>query len=184
MIKKISTVFFMLLLSASVFAQKNKPVAPVLPMDAEGKLVVYTGVVEETGIMKSELFKRAQLWTKEFYPSATAVQSADTTAMKIICKGKFDCKREVKGSQPVTSDRIIYTLTISFKDMKYKYEVSNILVQGSTSTSIEKYFDDADPKAEDHFNSLTQVDENIIALVNSLKTRMDKPSVVEKKDEW
>lgn len=130
------------------------------------------------------MFKRAMAWTKEFFPSATAVQSADTVEMKIICKGKFDCKREVKGSQPVTSDRIIYTLTIAFKDGRYKYEVTKILVQGQTSVPIEKYFDDADPKAEDHFNTLTQVDENITALVNSLKTRMEQPSVKVKKDDW
>lgn len=52
MSKKISSILFLLFLSVSVFAQKNKPVAPVLPIDDETKLVSYTGVVDATGVSK------------------------------------------------------------------------------------------------------------------------------------
>ena len=182
--KKLFSLAVIFLFPAMVFAQKNKPTAPVLPMDNETNMISYTGVVDATGVTAKELYKRAIVWVKEFYPIPSSVlQTQDSTNMKIVCKGKFDSKK-TKGGQQVAGDRIMYTLTIQFKEGKYKYEITKVLVQSSTSIPCEKYFDENDPLAEEHFNTLTQVDENLTNVANSLKTRLEQPSVKVKKDEW
>lgn len=182
--KKFRSIVLMLVLPSLVFAQKNKPVAPVLPMDAETNLISYTGVVDATGVTSKELFKRTIAWAKEFYPIPSSVlQVQDSVNGKIVCKGKFDTKK-TKGGQQVAGDRIMYNLTIQFKEGRYKYEITKVLVQSSTSIPCEKYFDENDPLAEEHFNTLTQVDENLTNIANSLKTRLEQPSVKVKKDEW
>ncbi len=175
----------MLVLPSLVFAQKNKPVAPVLPMDAETNLVSYNGVVDATGVTQKEMYARAIKWVKEYYPIPSSVfQVQDSINMKIVCKGKFDAKRTLKNGTQQTGERILYNLTIQFKEGRYKYEITKVLIQGATSIAIEKYFDENDPAAEDHFATLTSVDENLTNIANSLKTRMEQPSVKVKKDEW
>lgn len=183
--KKFHSIVLMLALPSLVFAQKNKPVAPVLPMNAETNTVSYSAVVDATGETQKEMYARAIAWVKEFYPIPSSVlQVQDSVNMKIVCKGKFDAKRTLKNGTQQTAERIIYTLTIQFKEGRYKYEITKVLIQGATSVPIEKYFDEADPAAEDHFATLTSVDENLTNIANSLKTRMEQPSVKVKKDEW
>ncbi len=183
--KKIILISLFFVLPSLVFAQKNKPVAPVLPMDTETNMVSYSAVVDATGETQKEMYARAIKWVKEFYPIPSSVfQVQDSVNMKIVCKGKFDAKRTLKNGTQQTAERIIYTLTIQFKEGRYKYEITKVLIQGATSVPVEKYFDENDPAAEDHFATLTSVDEHLTNIANSLKTRMEQPSVKVKKDEW
>lgn len=184
--KKTTLLFLILFLSVFAFGQKKQPfTAPTLPMDNETKLVSYNGVVDQSGIVKSELYKRAMKWIKEYYPNPTGiVQESDSVAGKIVCKARFDARRTLKNGQTAPSDRVQYTLTILLKDGKYKYELTNINIKAPSYLPIEKYFDEKAENAEDHFNTLNQADETFSALVHSLKDRMDQPSEKVKKDDW
>ncbi len=183
--KKINLIALLFVLPSFVFAQKNKPVAPVLPLDAETNMVSYSGVVDATGISQKEMYARTIMWVKEFYPIPSSVlQVQDSVNMKIVCKGKFDAKKTLKNGTQQTGERILYNLTVQFKEGRYKYEITKVLIQSATSIPVEKYFDENDPAAEDHFATLTSVDENLTNIANSLKSRLEQPSVKVKKDEW
>lgn len=183
--KKIIAFTLLLLVPSLIFAQKTKPTAPVLPIDTETSMVSYNNVIDATGVSQKEMYARAIKWVKEFYPIPSSVfQVQDSINMKIVCKGKFDAKKTLKNGTQQTAERILYNLTIQFKEGRYKYEITKVLIQGSTSIPVEKYFDENDIAAEDHFATLTSVDENLTNIANSLKTRLEQPSVKIKKDEW
>lgn len=182
--KKILLILF--LLPAISFGQK-KPLltAPDMPIDNDSKIVSYQGVIELPGISKSELYKRAMKWMKEYYPNPTQVlQEQDSTGGKIVGKAQFDVTRTLKDGKTAPSDRVKYTITFLFKEGRYKYEITKINIHAPSYLPIERYFDENAENSQDHFNTLNQANDKFEAMVEGLKDRMNQPSEKVKKDDW
>jgi hypothetical protein len=84
----------------------------------------------------------------------------------------------------VQSAVVKYTLTLSFKDGKYRYEIKNVNLQAASYMPIEKLFNQNDPNIEDNYNTLNEAHNYFTNLIEDLQAGMRQPSVKLKKDDW
>ena len=175
-------ILFIILLPILSFAQKE---IPNLPIDSVTQLITYTGVVQVTG-NKDELYSRAREWFAKAYNSSLNVIQMDDKE-KII--GKALMTVYWKNLVGVTSEagNVNYTISIFFKDGKYKYEITNFYHTGnqyiSDIGSCEKMMTEkrrSYKKTYDYI--LNQVNENINNLIFSLKEGMEKQA--DKAKDW
>ncbi len=142
-------------------------------------------VVEVDNTSKEELYNRAIQWFSTAYKSANdVIQLADKEQGVIIGKGAVVTYIKVLGSQH-DAGLVYYTITISAKDNKYKYEINSVYHDkeyselagsgGSLNNEIpscgnfkisKKYWESIKSYADSGLNYL----------VKSLKTSMALPS--------
>ena len=119
-------ILFCLLMQNTV-AQKNPVAVPDIPVNSETNLITYTKVVDITGVSKDELFKRGLDWCNSFYKNpADVIREKDLPSGIIICKHRFKISNPYDKKAGVATDAgmIQYTLTIDFKDEKYRYTMT------------------------------------------------------------
>ncbi len=183
--KKILTSVFFILSAIVSMAQKTAPTRPEFPMDSEGKTIEYKGIIELSGVTKSELYKRGYNWIKSYYVNPTQViQTADSVSGKIEGKAQFATSKILKNGVKAQADMVKYNITLDIKDGKYRYTITRINLQAPSFKGIETYFSETDPLVEEHFSTLTQADEMFTKIIGFLREGMEKPSVNVKKDEW
>jgi hypothetical protein len=76
-----------------------------------------------------------------------------------------------------------YTLTIQFKDGRYKYTVTDLNMKASSYMPLEPWLDREDPNAENHSYYLTDIDTEIRETIKSLKEAMAS-SGGDSEDDW
>lgn len=128
--KQVATVF-LLIMATSCFAQKELKIK--LPLDSSTNKVIYSSVINVEGINKEELYNRAKEWFVVTYNSAKDVlQMDDKVAGKII--GKGTSRGQYKFMLSNTSYYLNYTLSVTLKDGRYRYEFSQFTVE-----TLDKY---------------------------------------------
>jgi hypothetical protein len=147
-------------------------------------------VIEIDSTSKTELYNRAIEWFSKTYKSADKViQHADKETGVIIGKALMKSYVKVMGSYN-NAGFVYYTITISVKDNKYRYEINNVYHDrafsslGGSGGSLNN-----EVPACGHFNITKKywetiksfADKDIENIVNSLKTSMQLPS---KKEDW
>lgn len=193
----LTTVF--LLTTFYLFGQKQKDVTPTLPFDEETKRITYAEIVSvDSTISKNELYSRGREWFAKAYKSSTdVIQMDDKESGKIVGKALMQVYHKALGSN-YKSGYINYTISLYFKDGRYKYEVTNFHHTGQyvgDGNSIPDY-----GPCEDMINTtrktmgisyqktfnyyLTQMDENVKGLIADLKATMSKKAEERKKDDW
>ena len=188
--KRIPNLFsaFVFLFSASTFAQNEQPQAiPQFNIDKETKLISYSKVVPVDSINKKELYHRAMIWIKAYYKNpADVVRENDSVAGKIVCKHRFHFSNPPdKEYFKKDAGLVQYTLTLQFKDNRYKYDLTQINWKQLSYYPVERWMDTKGPdyiKDYDYF--LIQTDETVKKILASLEQAMTVNSVKEKKDDW
>lgn len=151
-----------------------------LPYDTLSGKITLTEVVQTEGISKDELYTRAREWYAHTFKNAESVlQMDDKEAGKLIGKGFSH------SSKDAFTD-IWYTISVSVKDGRYKYEVSDIYYRNISSgttftTSIENYYSEGVVKAA-HQRRYEATTESLYTLLQSLNAAMNKKA--SKKDDW
>ena len=103
-----------------------------LPID-QGK-IVFTEVVQCDSAVTSDLiYSSLKEWFIKTYKSANDVLQLDTPN-KLIGKA-FDVIN-VQSGNVLVKQKLHYTITISIKDGKYKYEITDLMFQTYPSTMI------------------------------------------------
>lgn len=184
-----------LLLTLTTVAQKE---TPDLPIDADTKLITYTAVESvDTTIGKLELYSRAREWFAKAYKSSqNVIQMDDKESGKIVGKALMQVYHKALGSN-YPSGYINYTISIYFKDGRYKYEISNFYHTGQLVSGGNR-IEDFGP-CEEMINTkkktwgvsyqktfnyyLSQLDTNIKLLILDLKESMNKVAD-SKKNDW
>lgn len=116
-------------LSSACLAQKNGKV--ILPIDSVSNLVTYQGVVKVEGASKDDLYLRAREWFAKTFKSAQAVlQMDDKQAGKLIGKGASKSYYTYM-LYPVEYN-LNYTISITTKDGRYRYEISSFRVNSES----------------------------------------------------
>ena len=183
--KKLLFVWIAMLATAPVFSQKEKPTPPEMPRSDENNQVYYMEVVSMDGVDKMELFKRTRNWVKSYYKNPTAfTEEMDSVNGKIVMKPQFATYRILKNDVKAQSAIVRYTLVVSLKDGKFRYEIKDLNLKEASYFPIEKLFNEKDPNMEDNYNTLKEANETILDLINNLKESMKEPSTKVKKDEW
>jgi hypothetical protein len=167
-------------------AQKNAVTKPDMPMDEDTKIVTYKGVVELSGVTRSELYKRAYNFFKSYYAKYTAntITVNDSVNGRLEAKAQFPTYKTLKNGVKTSADLVQYTFTIDVKDGKYRYTITKINIKAASYKPIETYFSDTDPNKEEHWSTLTQADDNFNKMVGDMREGMEKPSNKVKKDDW
>jgi hypothetical protein len=185
---------FLLLASIHAFGQKE---TPKLPIDEDTKRITYSDVIMvDSSVTKNELFSRAREWFAKTYNSSTdVVQMEDKENGKLVGKALTQVYHKAMGSN-YPSGHINYTISLYFKDGRYKYEITNFhhtgqLVSGGRIpdygvcedmiNTTHKTMGFSNQKTYNYY--LTQLDENITTLIVSLKNTMNV-KVSSKKDDW
>ena len=121
------------------FSQQN------IPMDDENKQAFISEVVEATGSTKDELFDRGLAWINKYYLNPTGViQSKNMETGEIIGKAQFKITGKDKNGVETTDGIVAYTITLSFKDGKFKYEISRIHLKQASYYDVSKWMDTKD----------------------------------------
>jgi hypothetical protein len=155
-----------------------------MPVNSETKLIDYTEVVTMSGIKKDELYKRGLAWFNKNYKNPAAVIKKQSPEEGII-EGVHLIKvyNTDKEGKKLQAGEIGYTITILFKDDKYKYSITKLNQKGASYKAIEPWMDKSAkgylPVYGEH---LKQVDEFAKNLVNEIKKGMNDAGAVKKSD--
>lgn len=160
--------------------------APKLPMDEKGEKINYTGVVEVKGNTTGTLYERALLWANTFYKNPTdVIREKDSTAGKIVCKARFKVMNPAdKKGLATDAGNVMYTLTLQFKEGRYRYELTDFNWKQQSYYACERWMDKTKASYEPKFDYyLQQVNSTAGEVLKSLeKSISTAPSA--KTDDW
>jgi hypothetical protein len=133
----------------------------------------HTDVVNVEGKTKSELYNQALEWVAVAFRSANdVIQFKDLETGKIVCKGLLQSKPVSMGV--VTPGSTSFVLTISLKDDKYKYEVSDISFTPHYNTNPLAFNYETQPKKYQkiHTKWKSDVDIEINTMIKDMLHKM------------
>lgn len=170
----------------SVVNAQNPVASFNLPVNDETKLITYDKVVEVAETKKVDLFERAVNWINSYYKNPTdVVREKNPDAGKIVCKARFKISNEPDKTGFATDAGVVqYSLTLLFKDDKYKYGVSQINWKQLSYYPVERWMDASSPSYNKSYNwYLKQVDEQLKNILADLEKNMAVKKK-EKKEDW
>src|SRR5688572_24022036 len=176
-----------LTLAANVNAQKSKAplVVPQLPVDSVSGLYSYSKVNQQPGVSKDQMYRRAFSWANAFYKNpGDVIREKDPVTGKLVIKARFRISNEPDKKGVVTAaGDVMYTLTMNFKDGRYKYEITKINWQQLSYYPIERWNDTASPSFKQEFAYyLKQTDENIRSIISDFEKKIGLEPVVKTSD--
>ncbi len=156
-----------------------------IPLDAETKQAFIKDVVDVAGSTKAELYDRTLAWITKFYPNPTGmVQSKNQETGEIIGKAQFKITSTDKKGVVLNDGFVAYTISLNFKDGKFKYEISRIHWVQASYYDISKWMNTKDPYYKESYQGYIQ---QSLAYFENLKielTKAVKSPPVKKKDDW
>ena len=159
---------------ASAQKKKEELSWPAMKIDAKTNLISYSEVPEVPGT-KDELYARAMKWGGTHYKNfAEKLRKQDKGEGVIEIFARFPFFAYDKKGNKTTSRQGLaqYTMTIMFKDGRYKYTVTDLNVKAISYQPLEAWLDREDPNARNHSFYLTDIDAEIVKTVDSLKKTM------------
>ncbi|MBP6335496.1 MAG: DUF4468 domain-containing protein [Bacteroidia bacterium] len=175
--------------SSALYAQENKTTtsAPV-PVDPITKMITYEGVVEVKGETAATLYKRALEWFKTNYKNPTdVIRENDEAGNKIVGKHRFKIMNppDKNGVREGDAGLIEYTITVSSRDGRFKYEITQFSWKQASVYPCERWLQTTEPGYKPAYNDyLIQLDKEILVLISNLKDYMAHAKPVKDKDNW
>jgi len=153
----------------------------------ETDLITYTSVVDLPNETKDELYHKAYTWCNTYYKNpSNVIRKKDVLNGVIECKGRFRITTPAtKKSKVETAAGIVqYTLSLQFKDNKYRYTITKINWKQSSYYPIERWLEkEKDTYLPVYAEYLSQVDKELNSLISSLNETMSRPSP-KSSDDW
>ena len=173
-------------ISSNSFAQDMASLNSTLPVNDESKLISFEKVLEVPEVKKNEIFDRAMNWISAYYKNPTdVIRERNPDAGKILCKARFKIFNEPNKDGIATDAGVIqYTLTLQFKDGKYKYEITEFNWKQLSYYPIERWLNTSSPsynKAYEYY--LLQVNDYSFKTIADLEKNMAIKKK-EKKENW
>lgn len=176
----------LLLFAASLFFSTTvtKAQDATIPVNADTKLIEYSEVVTMSGIKKDELYKRGLAWFTKTYKNPASVIKKQSPEEGII-EGIHVIKvyNTDKDGKKLQAGEIGYTVSILFKDDKYKYTITKLNQKGASYKAIEPWMDkNAKGFLPVHGEHLKQVDETVKSMIVDIKKGMNDAGTPKKSD--
>ena len=175
-------------ISFAAMAQKEAP-APALqlPVDSITKLITYERVVQVTGTKAELLYKRAVGWFRTYYKNPSEIiRENDSIKFKITGKPRFKIFNPPDKEGTKTDAGLIqYTITVTAKDGRFKYELTEFNWKQQSYFASERWMDKKSQSYNSVYNEyLKQLDQYAKELIRNLEDALlhDKP--VKDKDGW
>lgn len=184
MLKSLMSGTAALLLSVTVLAQENIQL-PSMPVDEVSKLITYEKVTEVAGA-KEQLFEKALAWCSSYYKNpGDVIREQDMDAGKIVCKARYKIKNpEDKKGLATDAGNVMYTMTLEFKEGRYRCIITEINWKQQSYYPIERWQDTTAQSWKPEFAYyLQQVDETSKEVMKDLEKAMKTVAPV-KKDDW
>lgn len=176
-------IFSLFILSDLAFGQLEEMAR--LPVDPNTGLITYQEVVEEEG-NPEDLFNRCIYWLNDFYKNPVAVTKKRDFASKVI-KGQHQFRVYYTDEEGYKKDAgmIMYDFTIEFKQDRYRYTVSDLLVRKTSRYPVENWLNKNDPDFNPRWESyLSQIHSFFTEeWIPSLKEKMVPEEIIEE-EEW
>ncbi|MFM1876172.1 MAG: hypothetical protein RL266_1909 [Bacteroidota bacterium] len=157
-----------------------------MPLDPKTNLITYSEVPEVAGVSSADLFDRAMKWGGEYFKNfAEKLKKQDKAAGELEIFYRFPIYAyDSKGVKTTTKQGLAqFTLTIMFKDGRYKYTITDLNLKATSYMPLEPWLDREDANAQNHSYYLTDIDNEIREVIKSMKEGLasagDKSS-----DEW
>ncbi|MBL7924935.1 MAG: DUF4468 domain-containing protein [Bacteroidia bacterium] len=157
-----------------------------LPRDAKSGLISYSAVKEVAGTNSAALYQRAIGWASAFYKNpADVIRERDSSGGKIVCKARFKIANPADKKGLVTdAGNVMYTLSIQFKDGRYRYEMTAFNWKQPSYFACEKWMDKTSASYLPVYESyLQQTTAEAIRVLNSLEKALST-AAAENKDDW
>ena len=160
--------------------------------------IIFTDVVQVENATKGDLYNRAKFWLTTAYNSPNDVIQLDSKEEgQIIGKANFEYVPSVVSGSAQIEGSINYTLNLSFKDGRYKYEITDFTHEpygnqyGKTSMGLitkEEECPNPKPMAKGWSNKVwkdikNQIEEYTSSLSANLIEGMNTPTQ-SKNDDW
>jgi len=175
---------------SAVVGQKPKPTtttpAPELPVDAVTGLYSYSQVVNVEGTTKDELYKRALGWANGYYKNpGDVIREKSPEEGRVLIKARYKINNEPDKKGVVTqAGDVMYSLTFSFKDGKYKYEITKINWQNTSYYPIERWKDTTSAYYKQEFvYYLKQTDDTVKSIIEDFRKKIATPPIA-KTGDW
>lgn len=186
--KNIILISLCTLFSLSGIAQSKKGEMPKVQIPNfkydDKNEVIYTEVIETSGTSQ-DLYMRLQRWFSNYYKNPNEVIKEKKENESILGKGKyrlFDVNAENGSKTP--GGILNYTILVSVKDGKYRYEITKVSHQQASYFGIENWIKE---NTEGYrfltANYLVQADEELKRLIKDLKKVM-ATTIEAKKEDW
>jgi len=164
--------------------QINKKInSGILPVDSITKLITYSEVVYlNDSISKNELFSRAKSAFAVIYKNSILILNEDRDAGVISAQGTIQATVTFLGEYR-DAGVINFTLTLSCKDGKYRYILTDFVFQEeNTSRNLNPLNKPADLSINQWKELKNNIHERMKKLIATIKTEMNKPSA--QYDKW
>ena len=128
--KLISTIILILGFSIICYSQENKD-----------ERLTYADVTKlDSSILATDLYVRARAWFAEKYVSANdVIQMEDKENGLIIGKGKIKYTSDIFYGSEGTKGSIQYTIKVSVRQGRYRYEVTDFIHEGNPFNSAGQF---------------------------------------------
>ncbi|MBI1287566.1 MAG: DUF4468 domain-containing protein [Flavobacteriales bacterium] len=171
----------------SLMAQKKAELSwPAMSLDPKTNLITYTEVPEVAGVSAQDLYDRAMKWGGEYFKNfaeKVRKQDKENGVLEIFNRIPFYAY-DNKGNKTTSRQGLAqYTITIQFKDGRYKYTVTDLNLKASSYQPLEPWLDRDDVDAANHSHYLTDIDEDIRATIASMKEGLSK-APEKSSDDW
>lgn len=157
---------------------------PNVPIDENTNLVTYKEVVKQDNATPQELFDRAMLWVKKFYKNTNEViKSSDREQGVIQIRSSVRIHVLREDGSKVFKNIVYYNMKIECRPGRYRYTITDFNEKAASAAPVEVWLNTENPKWEiGQYAYLNQIDEQILALIESLEEGMNPPVIIE--DEW
>ena len=177
------------LFSVQVIAQRGKTaevVIPEMPISKTTNLISFKGKNSIAESYKELLFNRALEWANKYYKNpGDVIREKDLAKGVIVIKARYRISNEPDKEGTVTNaGNVMYTMTIEFKDNKYRYEISSLNWMQRSAYPIERWMDKDSPTFLNVYaHYLNQTREVIAELETSFNDAMGNKMPPED-DDW
>lgn len=121
----------LLSLLLAIYGMVNAQDSIILPIDSLTGKVIYTEIVKIDSLTKDELYLKGREWVANVFKSSmNVIQMDDKEGGKIICKGQIEIIGEGTWGMIGRLGYLVFTITLNFKNERYRYEITNLSHQG------------------------------------------------------
>ena len=180
---------FLLFVSSSTFAQKDKKIISKVkvPIDSVTHLITYEEVVQAQSLSADAIYNRALSWFRKYFKNPNEViRKNDQVNRVIVGKPRFKIYNPVDKEGTRTDAGLVqYTITISVREGRLKYEITEFNWRQTSQYAAERWMDTSAPSYTKAYEDyLHQLNDYVKALVADLKDFVPADKTVKDKDNW
>lgn len=167
------------------YSALSQNMKPIIPIDTETNKIKFQAVVDENG-SQDELFNRSIYWLNDFYNDPVRVTSIrDVETGKIEGNHHFRIYYWDEDSIKHIGGTINYTFVLEFKEDRYRYTITELLLKSRTNLPVEKWLDKSDPAYNKQWDSyLEQIAEFVNEWSENLTNHMKPEPEKKVEDDW